>query len=201
MRRLRRRSSPDRMRALVRECRAAMGCAVPTFHRDGGHALRPPQIKPAAPRPAGRERIQARASHFLNSRPRHRSICRKSSSSALPIGGIAHRLIGQDELAELLGWKTPASGFTLASRGSLRARDRHRNRRPVDPRPSPARREARARNLMRIGLPCHGVGQPRHPARMARRGAPGKARYRKIETAPEKMHGTSPCRGTQCGTA
>src|SRR5690348_4556828 len=51
--------------------------------------------------------------------------------------------------------------------------------------------ESQAAHLLRIGLTCDCVGQMGNTARMRRGGPARKTRYRKIKTAPEKMHGTA----------
>src|SRR6266403_4960684 len=54
-----------------------------------------------------------------------------------------------------------------------------------------ARPETETAYLLRISFARDRVGQMGNAARMRRRGPPGKAGYRKIEAAPEKMHRTA----------
>src|SRR5437773_5412826 len=54
-----------------------------------------------------------------------------------------------------------------------------------------ARPETETAHFLRIGLAGDRIGQMRDATRMRRRGPARKARYRKIEAAPEKMHRTA----------
>src|SRR6516164_11361433 len=126
---------------------------------------------------------------FCQARCRVVGALQKLHQSSIGVACGAHGVIGQKEFAEIPAEKC---GLRLHAR---RAESIGRGicigveRRIVD-RPTAARPESGARNLVRICLLCDGIRQIGHPTRVTRCWTSRKARHSEIEASPKEVNRT-----------
>src|SRR5438046_2153313 len=126
-------------------------------------------------------------------------LCQRGSSVISPLSKLQDRIVGRFRAANILIRQNEFAQLRMKrSRRRLYFRigetigrwidvgiEEHRGNLVV------ARPETETAHFLRIGLAGDRVGQMGDPAGMRRRGPAGKARYREIKAAPEKMHRTA----------